>query len=192
MSFSNNAEEKIKGVQVLIEFAALVKPFFEDPKIMEKWAKEAYALPQAEAAQADEARGKIAEYRSLIAELSNKKGVLDEFNKSLLQDQKLHQEAVEKFNADCERAAAENAAARKSVEEEKAKLQESKKTLDERDVAQGIKERQLAEDSTKIEVLRSDVKKIEDAANKKLQEATEYHASLKARAVQSQQIMEGL
>ncbi len=66
MSLSGNKPTEIATYQILLELVQLLAALQSDPKALEKAAKNAYGLADAEQAKADEARKDIAKYQDLI------------------------------------------------------------------------------------------------------------------------------
>lgn len=72
MGLSRIDEPLVTTYQVIIELARGLKALADDPKALEKAAKDAYALPEEEQRKADEARQKIAEYTTLLSQNKTK------------------------------------------------------------------------------------------------------------------------
>jgi uncharacterized protein (DUF3084 family) len=163
MALSNTPKETLDTHQILLDIAQGLKSLQERPDFA-SLAKEAYALPAAEAAKAQEARRSIAQYQALVDE---HKGLLADIAKGRaeLDDQSL------------------------LLRKEQDKLREYTKSLDARDreVAAGLKKLAadalaLDERAKRMDARQADIGRQEESLAARRREIDDYEAGLKARA----------
>ena len=171
---SNNARETVTTNQVLLTIAQGLKSLMDDPKALEKAAKEAYALPEAEEKKAAQAKEIIAKMEGLIAEQKRRQDDLDAQESELDDRERKLKETVDSING------------------REIALEKRSRELD--GIAEGQKQaaNDIATGRQDLDAAIVDHERNVGALDKREREVNDYEASLKETAAKMQGLTKGL
>ncbi len=188
MGFSDTGDKKIDET---FEILSLLKTIL-DGKTLETVIKNSNGLSASEAAKAEEAKGLISHYESLIAEHQKKKNALDAFNESLLADQTAQKKKFDSDSAILDKKKEDNDAALLAIQTASNALDAKKADLDKKskEAATALKDAETINQQARSALDSVEKSKADLAA--KWKEVNDYEAGLKATAAQLQKITGGL
>lgn len=174
MGLSTTPKENISFAQSWIDAVQIIQSLLADPKALENMAKDAYRIPEAEEARANEAREKISVYQELVA--TNKKQ-LDEIAKSkdVLEGK---QSAID--------------ASSKEIDRKKKALDGRESQINEIQKSQKEAADKLQRDTLDLEVKKADHNKDVAALAKREKAINEYESGLKAKAAKLKDLTEDM
>jgi len=166
MGLSNSPKEVLTTAQVILELATVLKEITSNPKVFEKLAKDAYGLPEAEIAKAEEARASISEYTALVAKKEKLEAELI-----------AQQDNIDLRVGELEVAAEKRKEADKKLVERRAEILKREKELDiidkaqsTRETALNAREAKLTADIAALATERADFEAAKEASKQRAEE----------------------
>lgn len=189
MSLTNNQDAQ--RMDTVLDFAASLAVIMDNKKLADA-VQNAYGLSNAEKARSAEARQNITQYVALINEHTQKKQLLDSWQKSLEEDKAKQEAYVAEQNSILNQQRAENDKIVQDLNNQKASLAAREAEVSAAAESVEKEKRGLAVINQEIDVKNAALQKETEKVANAWAEVRNYEASLKEKAAKLQQLTAAL